>query len=55
MSRKEMIKRIREFLSNRKILKLRDKIAKTDIKCGDCRDIIKCIDIEQHVREKHCN
>lgn len=36
-----------------KILQLREKIAKTDIVCGECGETIKMIDLEQHVKDRH--
>ncbi len=38
---------------DKEIAKVREKMARTDVKCGTCGDIVKCIDLEQHVREKH--
>lgn len=36
-----------------KLTKLRDKVAKTELKCETCGEVIQVIDLEQHVKEKH--
>lgn len=40
-----------EFIS--KLTKLRDKVAKTELRCETCGEVVQVIDIEQHVKEKH--
>ena len=48
-----MFGKITKFKMAKKILKLQDEIAKTELKCGDCGEVVQVIDIEQHFREKH--